>query len=528
MVDTGKFTGRSPKDKYIVKEDATRETVWWGNVNREMSPEVFSELHRKVTDYYNEMDEFYVFDGYCGANRGSRRKIRFLGFDVSQHHFVRNMFIRPDDAELTPQGIEGWGEADFTVINACGIVNDDWERHGLNSEVFVAMSVEKKVQIIGGTSYCGEMKKGIFTMMNYWLPQEGILPMHCSANKCPKTGTTALFFGLSGTGKTTLSADPNRLLIGDDEHGWDDEGVFNFEGGCYAKTIDLDQAKEPEIWDAIRTDALLENVVIKDGTNVHGVDFADTSKTPNGRVAYPLHHIANHEPSGSGSHPEACIFLTCDAFGVLPPVARLSAGQAMYHFISGFTAKVAGTERGIIEPVPTFSACFGGAFLPLHPSVYANLLQQKLQEHGTTAYLVNTGWSGGAALNSDGTARPRMDIPITRAVITAILDGSINDAEWCTDEYFGFEIPSAVRGVAPAVLNPSVAWKDKVSFDETSRKLCKMFVENFKQYEDGTSEDLTQYGPLVRGTKNRSLVEELVLSPRDPDEHIGWGMPILN
>jgi len=348
--------------------------------------------------------------------------------------------------------------------------------------------------------------------------------MHCSANKCPETGRTALFFGLSGTGKTTLSADPNRLLIGDDEHGWDDEGIFNFEGGCYAKTVDLDHATEPEIWDAIRTDALLENVVMKDGLNIHGVDFTDTSKTPNGRVAYPLHHIANHEPSGSGSHPEACIFLTCDAFGVLPPVARLSTGQAMYHFISGFTAKVAGTERGITAPVPTFSACFGGAFLPLHPTVYATLLQQKLESHGTTAYLVNTGWSGGAALNPDGTDRPRMDIPITRAVVTAILDGSINDAEWSTDDYFGFQIPSAVKGVDPAVLNPAVAWDDKATFDETSRHLCQLFAENFKQYEDGINEDLSRYGPLSNISRN-AAIEEPVVRQQESEDQFQLGLP---
>lgn len=331
--------------------------------------------------------------------------------------------------------------------------------------------------------------------------------MHCAANKCPETGSTALFFGLSGTGKTTLSADPNRLLIGDDEHGWDDEGVFNFEGGCYAKTINLDDTKEPEIWNAIRTDAVLENVMMKDDANVHGVDFTDTSKTPNGRVAYPLHHIPNYEPSGSGDHPKACIFLTCDAFGVLPPVARLSTGQAMYHFISGFTAKVAGTERGVTAPLPTFSACFGGAFLPLHPTVYATLLQQKLQTHGTTAYLVNTGWSGGPALNPDGTDRPRMEIPITRAVITAILDGSINDTEWTEDEYFGFKIPSSVNGVHPEVLNPSVAWEDKASFHETSQHLCQLFAENFMQYEDGSTENLAQYGPILR-TTTQSVAEE--------------------
>ena len=436
-----------------------------------------------------------MFDGYCGANESSRRCIRFLGFDASQHHFVRNMFIRPDDSTLSPAGIAGF-EQDFTVINGCQIVNENWEKHGLNSEVFVALSVEKKVQIIGGTFYCGEMKKGIFSMMNYWLPLEGIMPMHCSANKCPTSGETALFFGLSGTGKTTLSADPNRLLIGDDEHGWDDEGIFNFEGGCYAKTIDLQRENEPEIWDAIKKDALLENVVMKDDANVHGVDFFDTSKTANGRVAYPLHHIPNHEPSGAGGHPNACIFLTCDAFGVLPPVSRLSTGQAMYHFISGFTAKVAGTERGVTEPTPTFSACFGAAFLPLHPTVYATLLEKKLQEHNSTAYLVNTGWAGGPAQEADGTDRPRMAIPITRGCITAILDGSINEADWTTSEYFGFEIPSHINGVDSTVLNPADSWEDKEAFDTTSRLLAGMFAANFKQYEEGTDQDLTVFGPI--------------------------------
>jgi len=492
IVDTGRFTGRSPKDKYVVMEDATRDNVWWGDVNQPMSPEIFDELYAKVQDYYNGLDEFYVFDGYAGANEGSRRCIRFLGFNPAQHHFVRNMFIRPDESVLSKTGIEGW-EADFTVINGCEISNDNWEKHGLNSEVFVALSVEKKVQIIGGTSYCGEMKKGIFSMMNYWLPLEGTLPMHCSANK-GHDGSTALFFGLSGTGKTTLSADPNRLLIGDDEHGWDNEGVFNFEGGCYAKTIDLEYEKEPEIWDAIKKDALLENVTVKSGVNVHGIDFADTSKTQNGRVAYPLHHIPNHEPTGAGGHPSACIFLTADAFGVLPPVARLTTGQAMYHFISGFTAKVAGTERGVTEPTPTFSACFGAAFLPLHPTKYAALLEQKLAEHGATAYLVNTGWSGGGAINADGSDRSRMDIPITRSCITSILDGSINDAEFVKSEYFGFEVPKSLPGIDSSVLNPYYAWEDKEAFDAGSRKLAGMFAENFKKYTTPEM-DFTEHGP---------------------------------
>jgi len=509
LVDTGKFTGRSPKDKYITMEPATQEDVDWGAVNQSITPEVFSVLEDKVKAFYNSVDEFYVLDGYCGASKASRRSIRFLGFKPEQHHFVKTMFLRPDESVLTPNGIAGF-QPDFTVINACEIKNDQFEEHGLNSEVFVCLSVEKKLQIIGGTSYCGEMKKGIFSMMNYWLPLEGKLPMHCSANKCPKTDSTALFFGLSGTGKTTLSADPNRLLIGDDEHGWDSDGIFNFEGGCYAKTIDLERDKEPEIWDAIKTDALLENVAPVPGRmNEHGIDFGDTTKTPNGRVAYPLFHIPNHEPSGRGGHPDSCIFLTCDAFGVLPPVSRLSTGQAMYHFISGFTAKVAGTERGVTEPTPTFSACFGAAFLPLHPTVYANLLEEKLLEHGTTAYLVNTGWAGGPATNpDDGSERARMDIPITRACITAILEGSIKDANWTTSEYFGVEIPSHIAGVDSDVLNPAVAWEDKAAFHESSLKLAEMFRANFSQYQDDSSLDLAQFGPIYQATDRNACPEE--------------------
>jgi len=490
IVDTGKFTGRSPKDKWVVEEEETKD-VWWGAINKKMSPATFSELEAKCQDYYNSLDEFYVFDGYCGANEGSRRKIRFLGFQPEQHHFVRNMFIRPADSELSATGIAGW-ESDFTVLNACAITNEKWKEHGLNSEVFVALSVKKKLQIIGGTFYCGEMKKGIFSMMNYWLPLEGMLPMHCSANKGPD-GSTALFFGLSGTGKTTLSADAARGLIGDDEHGWDSEGIFNFEGGCYAKTIDLLRENEPEIWDAIKTDALLENVPQKDGVNVHGIDFADTTKTPNGRVAYPLHHIPNYVESGAGQHPKACIFLTCDAFGVLPPVARLSTGQAMYHFISGFTAKVAGTERGVTEPTPTFSACFGAAFLPLHPSVYAELLDQKLSTHGTVPYLVNTGWAGGPAQNADGTDRPRMSIKDTRGCINAILDGSIETAEFTTCPYFGFEIPKVLPGIDASVLNPSQAWEDKDEYDRVSKKLAVMFAHNFMKYD--TDGSIAAHGP---------------------------------
>ena len=374
-MDTGKFTGRSPKDKWIVKQAPSEENLWWGSVNQPMKGEVFEELYKKCVAHYNGLDKAYVFDGYCGANPASRKKVRFLTEQAWQQHFVTNMFIRPE----SKGEIEGFAP-DFTIINACQVVDEDWKKHGLNSEVFVAFNIEKKVAIIGGTHYGGEMKKGIFSMMNYWLPLEGIMPMHCSANK-GKKGDTALFFGLSGTGKTTLSADPARYLIGDDEHGWDDHGVFNFEGGCYAKTINLSEENEPDIYRAIKRDAMLENCFIDPKTKIP--DYYNTTKTENGRVSYPLHHIANFEPTSMGGHPDKVIFLTCDAFGVLPPVAKLSPGQAMYHFLSGYTAKVAGTERGITEPQATFSACFGAAFLTLHPTKYADLLQKKLETHGT-------------------------------------------------------------------------------------------------------------------------------------------------
>lgn len=374
-MDTGKFTGRSPKDKWIVKQAPSEDNLWWGSVNQPINGEVFEELYKKCVAHYNTLDKAYVFDGYCGANPASRKKVRFLTEQAWQQHFVTNMFIRPENKGE----IEGFAP-DFTIINACRVVDEDWKKHGLNSEVFVAFNIEKRVAVIGGTHYGGEMKKGIFSMMNYWLPLEGIMPMHCSANM-GKNGDTALFFGLSGTGKTTLSADPARYLIGDDEHGWDNHGIFNFEGGCYAKTINLSEKNEPDIYRAIKRDAMLENCYIDPKSNMP--DYYNTSKTENGRVSYPLHHIANFEPTSMGGHPDKVIFLTCDAFGVLPPVAKLSPGQAMYHFLSGYTAKVAGTERGITEPQATFSACFGAAFLTLHPTKYADLLQKKLETHGT-------------------------------------------------------------------------------------------------------------------------------------------------
>jgi ATP-dependent phosphoenolpyruvate carboxykinase len=482
-VDTGKFTGRSPSDKWIVKNIGSEsdENIWWGAVNQPTSPEVFDELYEKAQKHFNSLDEMYVFDGYCGANPRSQKKVRFVHELAWQQHFVTNMFIRPE----TREELEGF-EPDFTIINACSQTNDDWERHGLNSEVAIAFNIEKKVAVIFGTWYGGENKKGIFALMNYWLPLEGHMTMHCSAN-VGKGGDSALFFGLSGTGKTTLSADPERFLIGDDEHGWDEDGIFNFEGGCYAKTINLKEENEPEIYRAITTDALLENVHQNpDGTP----DYDNVEKTQNGRVSYPIYHIPNwHEPQ-MADHPKSIIFLTCDAFGVLPPVSRLSSGQAMYHFLSGYTAKVAGTERGVDEPEATFSACFGAAFLTLHPTRYADLLQEKLEKHDATAYLVNTGWTGGAYGVGE-----RMSIQGTRACIDAILDGSIQDARFTTDDRFGFEVPVELPGVPADVCNPAMAWSDAAAYEQQAEKLAGMFKENFVKYTGPGVNDYTAFGP---------------------------------
>jgi phosphoenolpyruvate carboxykinase (ATP) len=393
------------------------------------------------------------------------------------------MFIRPTRSELEVF------KSDFTVLNACKAVNDKWKEHGMNSEVFVLFDIERNMAIIGGTWYGGELKKGIFSMMNYWLPLDGKLSMHCSAN-VGERGDTALFFGLSGTGKTTLSTDPKRALIGDDEHGWDDYGVFNFEGGCYAKVINLDAKSEPEIYGAITKDALLENVVMYgDGE----VDYEDDSKTENTRVSYPIEHIKNHKPDLMAGHPENIIFLSADAFGVLPPVSKLTREQAMYYFLSGYTAKVAGTERGITEPVATFSACFGEAFMTLHPTVYAKLLGEKIDKHNVNVYLVNTGWTGGEY----GVGK-RMSLKDTRACINAILDGTINESEFDTTKTFRLQVPKTLGNIDPDLLNPRNAWEDKEAFDKTRDKLAEMFVQNFKRYQDAESEfDFSAAGPKV-------------------------------
>jgi len=483
MVDTGVFTGRSPKDKYFVKQKPSSEHIAWGEINQPVSPEIYDEL-LDITLKQLSGKEIYVVDAFAGASPSSRKAIRFVTEIAWQAHFIRNMFIMPTEEEL-----ENF-EPDFTLYNACKTKNDNFKEHGLNSDVYVVFNIEKNTAIIGGTWYGGEIKKGIFTMMNYWLPLENKLSMHCSAN-VGKEGDVCLFFGLSGTGKTTLSTDANRALIGDDEHGWDDEGVFNFEGGCYAKVINLDPKSEPEIYNAIKPNALLENVVADENGKV---DFKDKSKTENTRVSYPIEHIPNHKADLMGGHPQNIIFLTADAFGVLPPVSKLTKEQAMYYFLSGYTAKVAGTERGIKEPVATFSACFGEAFLPLHPTVYADLLGKKIDEHNVNVYLVNTGWSGGAF----GVGK-RMSIKDTRACIDGILSGSINDAEFETLPIFNLSIPKSLKGVKDnSILNPRNTWEDKEKYDEELKKLAQMFIENFKRYSDSGSEfDFSKAGPSL-------------------------------
>ncbi|WP_017223620.1 phosphoenolpyruvate carboxykinase (ATP) [Moritella dasanensis] len=468
-VDTGIFTGRSPKDKYIVRDDTTRDTVWWSdqgkNDNKAITQDVWSDLKTLVTQQLSTK-RLFVVDTYCGANANTRLKVRFITEVAWQAHFVKNMFIRPSDADLATY------EPDFVVMNGAKCTNPDWEKHGLNSENFVAFNLTEKIQLIGGTWYGGEMKKGMFSYMNYLLPLQGIASMHCSANVSAE-GETAIFFGLSGTGKTTLSTDPKRQLIGDDEHGWDDDGVFNFEGGCYAKTIKLSAEAEPEIFGAIRRDALLENVTVLDGGVV---DYNDGSKTENTRVSYPIEHIENIvTPISKGGHANKVIFLSADAFGVLPPVSKLTPEQTKYHFLSGFTAKLAGTERGITEPTPTFSACFGAAFLSLHPTKYGQELVKRMEASGAQAYLVNTGWNG---------TGKRISIKDTRAIIDAILDGSIDKAESKTIPYFNLEVPTTLPGCDTKILDPRDTYEDANVWEEKAVDLAKRFVNNFEKFTD--------------------------------------------
>ncbi|MEK8141217.1 phosphoenolpyruvate carboxykinase (ATP) [Morganella morganii] len=470
-VDTGIFTGRSPKDKYLVRDDLTRDTVWWAdqgkgkNDNKPLSQDTWNSLKHLITNQLSGK-RLFVVDAFCGANADTRLKVRFITEVAWQAHFVKNMFIRPDENELHDF------EPDFIVMNGAKCVNPDWQAQGLNSENFVAFNLSERIQLIGGTWYGGEMKKGMFSIMNYLLPLQGIASMHCSANVGEK-GDVAIFFGLSGTGKTTLSTDPKRKLIGDDEHGWDDDGVFNFEGGCYAKTINLSAEAEPDIYHAISRDALLENVVVRpDGS----VDFDDGSKTENTRVSYPIYHIENIvKPVSKAGHANNVIFLTADAFGVLPPVAELTPEQMQYHFLSGFTAKLAGTERGVTEPTPTFSACFGAAFLTLHPTQYADVLVKRMKAARAKAYLVNTGWNG---------TGKRISIKNTRAIIDAILSGDIDKAAKHTLPVFNLAIPHELPGVDSHILDPRNTYDNVAQWQEKAEDLAGRFINNFDKYTD--------------------------------------------
>ncbi|MFN3908692.1 MAG: phosphoenolpyruvate carboxykinase (ATP) [Flavobacterium sp.] len=484
-VMTGEFTGRSPKDKYIVKDATTENTIWWNsnqapNDNKPITTETWNALKETVVTQLSNKT-LYVVDAFCGANEDTRLKVRFMMEVAWQAHFVKNMFIRPTEEEL-----ENFGEPDFVVMNASKTTFKDYVAHGLNSEVFIAFNLTEKMQIIGGTWYGGEMKKGLFAMMNYYLPLKGIASMHCSANK-GENGDVAVFFGLSGTGKTTLSTDPKRELIGDDEHGWDDEGVFNFEGGCYAKTIDLSKENEPDIYHAIRKDALLENVTLDENGKI---DFTDGSVTQNTRVSYPIYHIDNIvKPVSKAGHANKVIFLTADAFGVMPPVSKLTPEQTQYYFLSGFTAKLAGTERGVTEPQPTFSACFGKAFLTLHPTKYGEELVKKMEHHQATAYMINTGWNG---------TGKRISIKDTRAIIDAILDGSIEQAETKIIPVFNLEVPTALHDVNSAILDPRDTYENASIWEEKATKLANLFIANFAQYtQNELGKRLVAAGPKV-------------------------------
>ena len=476
LVTTGKFTGRSPKDKHIVKSETTADTVWWEN-NAPMSPEGFNALYTDMVAYMQGKDVF-VEDLEAGADPTLKIDVRMVT-ELAWHSLFNRTMLRRPDRDTLDEFVAEW-----TLINLPGFQADP-AKHGCRTETVIAMDFDRKMILVGGTGYAGENKKSIFTLLNYLLPEQNVMPMHCSANHA--TGNpvdSAVFFGLSGTGKTTLSADPDRTLIGDDEHGWSDRGTFNFEGGCYAKTIGLDPEAEPEIYATTKKfGTVIENMVFDPET--FELDFDDDSLTANMRCAYPLDYISNASDTALGGHPKNIIMLTCDAFGVLPPIARLTPAQAMYHFLSGFTSKVAGTERGVTEPEPTFSTCFGAPFMPRRPEVYGNLLREKIAQHGATCWLVNTGWTGGAY----GTGS-RMPIKATRALLTAALDGSLAEADFRKDPNFGFDVPVAVPGVAEVLLDPRRTWEDPEAYDRQAAKLVQMFADNFEQYVPYIDEDV--------------------------------------
>ena len=479
VTETGERTGRSPNDRYIVDEASTNSDINWGDVNVSTDLATFNRMRAKIVEYLSKQEDLFVQDLYCGADFSETLPIRVINQNAWHNAFARNMFIRPSAEQMKRHSPE------FTLFHAPHY-EANAELDGLNSQCFVMVNYDAKEVIIGGTRYAGEIKKSIFSVMNLILPKKGILPMHCSANTTGEN--TAVFFGLSGTGKTTLSADPKRALIGDDEHGWGSNGVFNFEGGCYAKLIDLSEEDEPAIFGTTRKfGSILENIVMDD----NGVpDFHDTSKTQNTRGSYPIEFIDNRTTDSKGGHPQNVIFLTCDAFGVLPPISRLSPDQAAYHFISGYTAKVAGTEIGVKEPQATFSACFGEPFMPMHPGVYADLLSQKMEEHNATAWLINTGWSGGPY----GVGN-RMKIKYTRAMLNAALDGDLDNVEYVKDSRFGFEVPTSCPGVPSDVLQPIKTWSNPDDYHTSADNLASMFIQNFKRYQQGVSAAVNASSP---------------------------------
>jgi phosphoenolpyruvate carboxykinase (ATP) len=476
LVTTGKHTGRSPKDKFIVRTPSVEDGIWWEN-NAPMDPDAFDRLHADMLEHMKG-GEYFVQDLYGGADQAHRLDVRVVNELAWHGLFIRHMLRRPEASELETF------EPDFTIIN-CPTFKADPERHGCRSETVITLNYDKKIILIANSAYAGENKKSVFGLLNYILPEKGIMPMHCSANHAPgNPADTAVFFGLSGTGKTTLSAEPSRTLIGDDEHGWSDRGAFNFEGGCYAKTISLSPEAEPEIYATTeKFGTVIENMVFDPDTK--DLDFEDDSLTANMRCAYPMHYISNASDTALGGHPKNIIMLTCDAFGVLPPISRLTPAQAMYHFLSGFTSKVAGTERGVTEPEPTFSTCFGAPFMPRRPEVYGKLLQQKIAKHGSVCWLVNTGWTGGAY----GTGS-RMPIRATRALLSAALDGSLNKGKFRKDPNFGFDVPVAVTGVADILLDPRRTWDNPESYDRQAAKLVGMFSDNFEQYQPYIDDDI--------------------------------------
>lgn len=480
-IQTGKFTGRSPKDRFIVSDARTENTVNWNNINKPISFSHYAGLKKKIIAHLSDQ-ELYVKEGYACADETYKLNVRLIAEKPWSAQFVHNMFLRPNEEELKSFSV------DWNILCAPEFKADP-EVDGTRSSNFAIICFSEKTIIIGGTGYTGEIKKGIFSVLNFILPLErNVLSMHCSSN-VGRDGNTAIFFGLSGTGKTTLSTDAKRALIGDDEHGWSDKGVFNFEGGCYAKCINLSQEKEPEIFAAIKPGAILENIGFERNSNVP--DFSNDSITQNTRVSYPIHHIENTQPGCQGGHPKHIFFLTCDAYGVLPPVSKLTRTQAMYHFISGYTAKVAGTEEGVKEPEATFSACFGAPFLPLHPTQYAEMLGDKMDQHNTTTWLINTGWTEGAFPQGH-----RINLSYTRAIINAVLEGKLDDVEYENTEIFNLAVPVKCEGVPSELLNPQNVWVDKVAYENKAINLANLFVENFKKYSDAASAELLAAAPV--------------------------------